>query len=34
MKKRFVRPDVFWRIQSEAIVYSTLFGSLAAWTLF
>jgi hypothetical protein len=34
MKKRFVRPDVFWRIQSESIVYSILFGGVAAWALF
>ena len=34
MKKRFVRPDVFWRIQSEAVLYSILFGGIAAWTLF
>jgi hypothetical protein len=34
MKKKFVRPNVFWRIQSEALIYSTVFGGLAAWTLF
>jgi hypothetical protein len=34
MKRKFVRPNVFWRIQSEALVYSTVFGGLAAWTLF
>ena len=34
MKKKFVRPSAFWRIQSEALLYSTLFGALAAWTLF
>ena len=34
LKKRFTRPDAFWRIQSEAILYSTLFGALATWTLF
>jgi hypothetical protein len=34
MKKKFVRPDVFWRVQSEAISYSTLFGAVAASTLF
>jgi hypothetical protein len=26
--------DVFWRIQSEAVVYSLLFGGFAAWLLF
>jgi hypothetical protein len=34
MKKKFIRPSVFWRIQSEALLYSTFFGALAAWTLF
>lgn len=34
MKKKFVRPHVFWRIQSEALLYSALFGGIAAWTLF
>lgn len=34
LKKKFVRPGVFWRIQSEAILYSVLFGGLAAWILF
>lgn len=31
MKRRYVRADVFWRVQSEAIVYSLLFGALAGW---
>ena len=34
MKNKFVRPSVFWRIQSEALLYSAVFGALAAWTLF
>ncbi|MDP3968513.1 MAG: hypothetical protein Q8Q02_09535 [Nocardioides sp.] len=34
MKRKFIRSDVFWRIQSEAIIYSALFGGVAAWTLF
>ncbi|MFP4634992.1 MAG: hypothetical protein ACLFRD_03950 [Nitriliruptoraceae bacterium] len=34
LQPRFVRPDVFWRIQSEAIVYALLFGGVAAWLLF
>jgi hypothetical protein len=33
MKKRFVRKEVFWTIQLEAILYSLLFGALAAWAL-
>ncbi len=31
MKRRFVRSDVFWRVQSEAILYSVLFGGFASW---
>lgn len=34
LKRRFTTKDVFWRIQSEAIVYSLLFGGFAAWLLF
>jgi hypothetical protein len=34
MKRRFVRPNVFWRIQSEAVVYSLLFAGFAAWLVF
>ncbi len=34
LKPRFTMPEVFWRIQSEAIVYSLLFGAVAAWLLF
>ncbi|MCZ7533866.1 MAG: hypothetical protein M5U23_10785 [Acidimicrobiia bacterium] len=34
MKRRFVTANVFWRVQSEAIVYSLLFGGLASWLAF
>jgi hypothetical protein len=34
LKRRFVRAEVFWRIQSEAIIYSLLFGSLTSWLAF
>ena len=34
LKRRFTSKDVFWRVQSEAIVYSLLFGALASWLLF
>jgi hypothetical protein len=34
LKARFTAWGVFWRIQSEAVAYSLLFGSLAAWLLF
>lgn len=33
LKKEFVRKRVFWTIQLEAIIYSVLFGFLAAWLL-
>ncbi len=34
LKKEFVEKKVFWTIQLEAILYSILFGLLAAWLLF
>lgn len=34
LKRRFVRSDVFWRIQSEAVIYSVVFGGLTAWLAF
>lgn len=34
MRRKFVRPSVFWRIQSEALICCTLFAGIAAWTLF
>ena len=34
LKERFTRWDTFWRIQSEALVYSVMFGALASWLLF
>ena len=33
LKKEFVAKRVFWTIQLEAILYSVLFGMLAAWLL-
>jgi hypothetical protein len=34
LRKRFITPDAFFRIQSEAILYSLLFGGFATWLLF
>jgi hypothetical protein len=34
LQARFTSWDAFWRIQSEAVVYSLLFGGVAAWLLF
>jgi hypothetical protein len=34
MKKEFVRRKIFWLIQSEAVVYSLIFGLASAWLLF
>jgi hypothetical protein len=34
LEPRFTSPQVFWRIQVEAVMYSVLFGALAAWLLF
>ena len=34
LRQRFVRPDVFWRIQGEALLYSLVFAGLAGWIAF
>ena len=34
LRERFVTASAFWRLQSEAVIYSALFGSVAAWLLF
>lgn len=34
LKQRFVRSDAFWRIQSEAVIYSLLFAGLVSWLAF
>lgn len=34
LQPRLTTWDAFWRIQSEAVVYSVLFGGFAAWLLF
>lgn len=34
LQPRYTRWTVFWNVQSEAVVYSALFGGLAAWLLF
>lgn len=34
MKRRFVEKSVFWKIQSEALIYAVVFGGVAAWLLF
>jgi hypothetical protein len=34
LRERFVGASTFWRLQSEAVIYSVLFGSAAAWLLF
>jgi len=33
LKKEFVKKRVFWTIQLEAMLYSLMFGLLAAWIL-
>jgi len=33
LKREFVEKRLFWTIQLEAILYSTLFGLLSAWIL-
>ncbi|MBS3788625.1 hypothetical protein KGY77_09575 [Candidatus Bipolaricaulota bacterium] len=33
MKKDYLSRETFWKIQTEMIIYSTLFGLLAAWLL-
>ncbi|MBD3315990.1 MAG: hypothetical protein GF344_09400 [Chitinivibrionales bacterium] len=33
LKKQFVKSNVFWTIQLEAILYSAMFGLLSAWIL-
>ncbi len=34
LRERFITADAFWRLQSEALIYSLLFGTSAAWLLF
>jgi hypothetical protein len=34
LRSRFITPSAFWRLQSEAVIYSLLFGAVAAWVLF
>jgi hypothetical protein len=34
LRERFVTASAFWRLQSEAVIYSALFGLGAAWLLF
>jgi hypothetical protein len=34
LRARFVGASTFWRLQSEAVIYSVLFGLAAAWLLF
>ena len=34
LRQRFINPSAFWRLQSEALIYSVLFGAFAAWLLF
>jgi hypothetical protein len=33
MKPEFVKRKVFWTIQTEAVIYSVLFGLAASWLL-
>jgi hypothetical protein len=33
LRKEFVKRDVFWTIQLEAILYSLMFGAFSAWLL-
>jgi hypothetical protein len=34
LRSRFIDASAFWRLQSEAVIYSVLFGAVAAWLLF
>jgi hypothetical protein len=34
LRERYVTASAFWRLQSEALIYSALFGAFAAWLLF
>jgi hypothetical protein len=34
LQPRYTRWAVFWKVQSEAVVYSLLFGVFAAWSRF
>jgi hypothetical protein len=34
LRERYITASAFWRLQSEAVIYSLLFGPTAAWLLF
>jgi hypothetical protein len=34
LRERYITASAFWRLQSEAVIYSLLFGPVAAWLLF
>jgi hypothetical protein len=34
LRERYITASAFWRLQSEAVIYSLLFGLVAAWLLF
>ncbi len=34
MKHRYMKKELFWTIQFEAVLYSLIFGAAAAWFLF
>jgi hypothetical protein len=34
LRERYITASAFWRLQSEAVIYSLLFGLTAAWLLF
>jgi hypothetical protein len=34
MKERYLKKSAFWKLQSEMIVFSLLFGAVAAWIVF
>jgi hypothetical protein len=34
LRARYITSSAFWRLQSEAVIYSLLFGAFAAWLLF
>jgi hypothetical protein len=34
LRERYITASAFWRLQSEAVIYSLLFGLAAAWLLF
>jgi len=34
MKKKYLKPSAFWKMQIEMLIYSIFFGLLASWLVF